>query len=101
MLLSSFYAPWTQSERFSDIFMGYRKKTVSWNGLFSVKTDQFQRYDFCYSSLPYNHKRKNCVWPILLFSRTVIGIGVEDEDRKHTWIEDAESVRLTSCKFYS
>ena len=58
MLLSSFYAPWTQNERFSDIFMGYRKKPVSWNGLFSVKTDQFQRYDFCYSSLPYNHNVK-------------------------------------------
>lgn len=23
--------------------------------------------------------------------RTVIGVGIEDEDRKHTWIEDAES----------
>ena len=24
--------------------------------------------------------------------RAVIGIGVEEEDRKHTWMEDAESV---------
>lgn len=24
--------------------------------------------------------------------RAVIGIGIEEEDRKHTWMEDAESV---------
>ncbi|XP_066910794.1 pre-mRNA-processing factor 6-like [Clytia hemisphaerica] len=29
--------------------------------------------------------------------RTVIGIGVEDEDRKHTWIEDAESCAVHSA----
>ena len=27
------------------------------------------------------------------FRQNVIGIGVEDEDRKHTWIEDAEAVK--------
>jgi pre-mRNA-processing factor 6 len=27
---------------------------------------------------------------IKIFSQHVIGIGVEDEDRKHTWLEDAE-----------
>lgn len=26
--------------------------------------------------------------------RAVIGIGIEEEDRKHTWMEDAESVSL-------
>ena len=35
-----------------------------------------------------------------IFSRAVIGIGVEEEDRKHTWMEDAESVRLRSF-FYA
>lgn len=29
--------------------------------------------------------------------RAVIGIGIEEEDRKHTWMEDAESVSL--CLF--
>ena len=28
-------------------------------------------------------------------SDTVIGIGVEEEDRKHTWMEDANSVSTT------
>lgn len=28
-------------------------------------------------------------------SDTVIGIGVEEEDRKHTWMEDANSVSKT------
>ena len=27
---------------------------------------------------------------------TVIGIGVEEEDRKHTWMEDANSVSTKS-----
>ncbi len=27
-----------------------------------------------------------------LYSRAVIGVGVEEEDRKHTWLDDAESV---------
>ena len=27
----------------------------------------------------------------------VIGVGVEDEDRKHTWMEDADSVRTQSA----
>ena len=26
------------------------------------------------------------------FSRAVIGVGVEEEDRKHTWLDDAGSV---------
>lgn len=26
--------------------------------------------------------------------RAVIGIGIDEEDRKHTWMEDAESVSL-------
>lgn len=26
--------------------------------------------------------------------RAVIGIGIEEEDRKHTWMEDADSVSL-------
>lgn len=26
--------------------------------------------------------------------RAVIGIGIEEEDRKHTWMEDAESVSI-------
>lgn len=26
--------------------------------------------------------------------RTIIGIGVEDEDRKHSWMEDADAVRM-------
>ena len=29
-----------------------------------------------------------------LFSDIVIGIGVEEEDRKHTWMDDAESVSV-------
>ena len=28
---------------------------------------------------------------LFFFSKTVIGVGIEDEDRKHTWLEDAES----------
>lgn len=31
-------------------------------------------------------------WVCFFFSRAVIGVGVEDEDKKHTWMEDAESV---------
>ena len=27
-----------------------------------------------------------------VYSRTIIGHNVEEEDRKHTWMEDAESV---------
>ena len=30
------------------------------------------------------------------FRQNVIGIGVEDEDRKHTWIEDAEAVKSSN-----
>lgn len=26
--------------------------------------------------------------------RAVIGIGIEEEDRKHTWMEDSESVSM-------
>lgn len=26
--------------------------------------------------------------------RAVIGIGIEEEDRKHTWMEDADSVSI-------
>lgn len=29
---------------------------------------------------------------IRFYSNTVIGVGVEEEDRKHTWMEDANSV---------
>lgn len=29
--------------------------------------------------------------------RAVIGIGIEEEDRKHTWMEDSDSVRASSC----
>ena len=29
------------------------------------------------------------------FSRNVIGHGVEEEDQKHAWMEDAEAVSLT------
>ena len=29
---------------------------------------------------------------LFLFSRAVIGVGVEEEDRKHTWLDDADSV---------
>ena len=32
---------------------------------------------------------------IFVCSDTVIGIGVEEEDRKHTWMEDANSVSKT------
>lgn len=28
--------------------------------------------------------------------RTIIGIGVEDEDRKHAWMEDADAVSIVS-----
>lgn len=31
--------------------------------------------------------------------RAVIGIGIEEEDRKHTWMEDADSVS-TDLFFY-
>ena len=30
-----------------------------------------------------------------VYSDTVIGIGVEEEDRKHTWMDDANSVSRT------
>jgi hypothetical protein len=33
--------------------------------------------------------------------RAVIGIGIEEEDRKHTWMEDADSVSLTLWAFVS
>ena len=34
---------------------------------------------------------------IFIFSsRAVIGVGVEEEDRKHTWLDDAESVSRSS-----
>lgn len=29
--------------------------------------------------------------------RAVIGIGIEEEDRKHTWMEDADSVSSPAC----
>ena len=29
---------------------------------------------------------------LFYFSRAVIGVGVEEEDRKHTWLDDAGSV---------
>ena len=28
--------------------------------------------------------------------RAVIGIGIEEEDRKHTWMDDADSVSVAS-----
>lgn len=31
---------------------------------------------------------------LCFYSRAVIGVGVEDEDKKHTWLEDAESVSI-------
>lgn len=30
--------------------------------------------------------------------RAVIGIGIEEEDRKHTWMEDADSVSLAPSR---
>ena len=35
---------------------------------------------------------RQCVGGCLCNSRSVIGVGVEEEDRKHTWMEDADSV---------
>lgn len=35
----------------------------------------------------------NLMWSVD-FRRAVIGIAVEEEDKKHTWMEDAESVRM-------
>lgn len=32
--------------------------------------------------------------------RAVIGIGIEEEDRKHTWMEDADSVRTELFFFF-
>lgn len=31
----------------------------------------------------------------------MIGVGVEDEDKKHTWMEDAESVSMLFSQEYS
>lgn len=28
--------------------------------------------------------------------RAVIGIGIDEEDRKHTWVEDADSVSIVN-----
>lgn len=34
--------------------------------------------------------------------KAVIGVGIEDEDRKHIWMEDAEAVRLfSSCACFT
>lgn len=41
----------------------------------------------CFSSSQYRAH--------FVFSETVIGIGVEEEDRKHTWMDDAESVSVS------
>ena len=35
---------------------------------------------------------------LYLCSRSVIGIGIEEEDRMEQWIEDAESVIAQSCR---
>lgn len=35
----------------------------------------------------------------LVFRRNVIGAGIEEEDRKHTWMEDAESVSVLAWPF--
>ena len=32
--------------------------------------------------------------PYIHSSRAVIGIGVEEEDKKHTWMEDADGVGI-------
>lgn len=32
--------------------------------------------------------------------RAVIGIGIEEEDRKHTWMEDADSVSTDTSGFF-
>lgn len=32
--------------------------------------------------------------------RAVIGIGIEEEDRKHTWMEDADSVSTVHQFFF-
>ena len=33
---------------------------------------------------------------VIYYSRAVIGVGVEEEDKKHTWMEDAEAVSTVS-----
>lgn len=43
----------------------------------------------------------NEIYSFCFVSRAVIGIGVEDEDKKHTWMEDAESVNLISSLYLS
>ena len=42
--------------------------------------------------------RLNSIYIVFVhfLSQHVIGIGVEEEDRKHTWMEDADAV---SCDF--
>jgi len=36
-----------------------------------------------------------------LYSCHVIGYGVEEEDRKHTWMEDSEAVSFGFFTFYN
>ena len=41
-----------------------------------------------------------CVVFCNAYSRTVIGVGVEEEDRLDQWIEDAESVSLLIKSYF-
>ena len=36
---------------------------------------------------------------LIYYSKHVISVGVEEEDRKHTWMDDADSVSLFICLF--
>lgn len=54
------------------------------------------RFVMSYCKLSYtpgsvNDRQLEVVF-IPLCSRAVIGVGVEEEDRKHTWLDDSESV---------
>ena len=69
MSLVSFNTPWKQ--RFSDVFRGYRKKLVAWNGLSNVESLQFYQ-----QMHPGKNTSRKCYMvsrtPFLMFCRNYV-----------------------------
>ena len=69
MSLVSFNTPWKQ--RFSDVFRGYRKKLVAWNGLSNVESLQFYQ-----QTHPGKNTSRKCYMvsrtPFLMFCRNYV-----------------------------
>ena len=56
----------------------------------SVHTAQAIMYGLHHNDIIYT--KSHCLYLCPPYSKAVIGVGVEDEDRMDQWIEDAESV---------